>query len=490
MSREYNFDGLVGPTHHYAGLSKGNRASIKHKAQVSYPKKAALEGLTKMKLLMDRGYNQALLPPHSRPAWGCLKQLGFSGSPEQILKAAWDFSPSLLSACYSASNMWTANSATVSPSADTKDRKVHFTPANLNSHLHRSLEVEQTHKVLKKIFSDTQHFVVHSPLPSVSTFSDEGGANHSRLCAEYSQAGVELFAYGLSAFQHTAEKVGDMENMENKKFIPRQSKEAAQAISFRHGLSKNSVVIAQQKPEAVDAGVFHNDVICTADGNLIFYHEQSFLDTEATIKEIEEKLQPTPLLKIKVTETEIPLSLGVSSYLFNSQLLPLVQDSGLEGLELEATKDLELEVAKGLELEVAKDLAVQGLEAAKKKWLLVAPSECEKDPLVKSYLESLKGEWIKEVQFVSLGQSMRNGGGPACLRLRVVLTDEEAKAIHQGVILTDAMYQQLVSWVEKHYRDELIFNDLLDPSLIQESQSALDELTTILHLESIYDFQG
>jgi len=84
---------------------------------------------------------------------------------------------------------------------------------------------------------------------------------------------------------------------------------------------------------------------------------------------------------------------------------------------------------------------------------------------------------------------MRNGGGPACLRLRVVLNDEELDAMHRGVLLNDALYERLTSWVEAHYRSELSQDDLGDPMLLEEVRKALDELTGILGLGSIYDFQ-
>jgi succinylarginine dihydrolase len=84
---------------------------------------------------------------------------------------------------------------------------------------------------------------------------------------------------------------------------------------------------------------------------------------------------------------------------------------------------------------------------------------------------------------------MQNGGGPACLRLRVVLTDEALRAAHQPVFLTDALVQQLARWIERHYRETLGADELADPQLLAESRAALDELTTILKLGSLYAFQ-
>ena len=84
---------------------------------------------------------------------------------------------------------------------------------------------------------------------------------------------------------------------------------------------------------------------------------------------------------------------------------------------------------------------------------------------------------------------MRNGGGPACLRLRVVLTERELSAMHQGVLLTDQLSERLVKWVHTHYRDRLAPDDLKDPNLLRESREALNDLTGILGLGSVYSFQ-
>lgn len=439
---EYNFDGLIGPTHNYAGLSIGNIASMKHKSRTSHPRAAALEGLEKMKFLMDRGFKQAILPPHERPNLQFLKELGFTGSKEKILKSAWEFSPPLLAACYSASSMWTANSAVVSPSADTEDHKVHITPANLQSYLHRSLEVKQTSFILKKIFSNPLYFIHHPPIPSLPALADEGAANHNRLCADYGLQGLEVFVYGKSGFS----------SKENTKiFHPRQSKEASEFIILRHKLNTKKIITAQQNPQAIDAGVFHNDVICTVDQNLIFYHELAFVDTKKTLQEIEEKLHPGPLIKILVQNTDISLNESVSSYLFNSQLLPI----------------------------------------GKEEWMLLAPEECKNISVVHDYIQYLtQNSVIKEVHFIPIRQSMQNGGGPACLRLRVTLTKEEAQAVHQGVFLNQKLYEQLKDWIKKHYREKVNPQDLLDPLLIKESQNALDELSHLLQLTNIYPFQN
>ncbi|HBM48692.1 N-succinylarginine dihydrolase [Marinobacter sp. UBA3607] len=439
---EVNFDGLVGPTHNYAGLSWGNVASKSNVNAVSNPKEAALQGLAKMKKLADRGYVQAVLPPHERPHMATLRALGFTGSDRQVLDKVAQTDPAILAAVSSASAMWTANAATVSPSADTSDHRVHFTPANLSAKFHRSIEHRVTGRALKAIFTDESYFAHHPALPSVSHFGDEGAANHTRLCAGYGEPGVELFVYGQVAFNENAPAP--------VKYPARQTLEASQAIARLHGLGDGHAVFAQQNPAAIDAGVFHNDVIAVGNGNCLFYHELAFLDEQKVLSDIRARLARTELQPVRVSASEVPIEDAVASYLFNSQLL-----NTPDGM------------------------------------LLAVPGECREVTSVSRYLDSLlqQNGPITAVEVFDVKQSMRNGGGPACLRLRVVLSDEERRAINQGVVLTDALYERLTAWVNAHYRDELSQQDLADPMLLDEVRKALDELTGILGLGSIYDFQ-
>ncbi|EON93208.1 succinylarginine dihydrolase [Marinobacter lipolyticus SM19] len=439
---EANFDGLVGPTHNYAGLSWGNVASKSNVNAVSNPKEAALQGLAKMKRLADRGYVQGVLPPHERPHIPTLKALGFTGSDKAVLAAVARENPSILAAASSASAMWTANAATVSPSADTSDHRVHFTPANLSAKFHRSIEHVVTGRVLKSIFADDAWFAHHPALPSVSHFGDEGAANHTRLCSRYGEPGVELFVYGQVAFNEQAPAPA--------KYPARQSLEASQAIARLHGLKDSHVVFAQQNPAAIDAGVFHNDVIAVGNANTLFYHDMAFLEEEKVLADIRSRLTGTELQAVRVSSAEVPIEDAVQSYLFNSQLL---------------------NTADGM--------------------LLAVPGECREVSSVSRYLDDLvKGDGpITSVEVFDVKQSMRNGGGPACLRLRVALSDDELKAMHHGVLLNDALYERLTTWVEAHYREELSTEDLADPMLLDEVRKALDELTGILGLGSIYDFQ-
>jgi succinylarginine dihydrolase len=444
---EVNFDGLVGPTHNYSGLSYGNVASIGSQSAQSNPLEGVLQGLHKMKTLSELGLKQGLLPPQERPDIATLKKLGFSGSEKEILENIAKASPAILAAVSSASCMWTANAATVSPSADASDGKVHFTPANLISKFHRSIEPPTTSAGLRAIFKDPRYFAHHDPLPASPQFGDEGAANHTRLCADYGKKGVEFFVFGRHGFLTGAP--------EPRKFPARQTMEASAAIARMHGLDDSAVVYGQQNPEAIDAGVFHNDVAGVGNQNVYFYHEQALLDSKRVMDELERKVQAIcgeKLLAIEVSAKQVSIQDAVTSYLFNSQLVTLP--------------------AGGM--------------------ALILPKECEANPAVFKYVKQLQaehGKVFKEVRFLEVNQSMRNGGGPACLRLRVVLNEQELAGTHQKVFMNDQLYGELVTWAKKHYRDRLTSDDLRDVKLLTECRTALDELTTILGFGSIYPFQ-
>ncbi|MFN4055028.1 MAG: N-succinylarginine dihydrolase, partial [Alishewanella aestuarii] len=278
---EANFDGLVGPTHNYAGLSVGNVASLNNARNTSSPKQAAKQGLQKMKALHDLGMVQGVLAPQERPDIAALRRLGFTGSDNEVITQAAKQAPEVYRAVCSASSMWTANAATVSPSADTADGKVHFTPANLTNKFHRSLEPETTGRILRAMFSDQRHFAHHQHLPDNDHFGDEGAANHTRLCSDYAKAGVEIFVYGRHAF--------DSSKPAPSKYPARQTLEACQAVARLHGLSEHGTVYLQQNPAVIDQGVFHNDVIAVGNRNVLFYHQQAFLDTTQKLSEIRRK---------------------------------------------------------------------------------------------------------------------------------------------------------------------------------------------------------
>jgi succinylarginine dihydrolase len=440
-AREFNFDGLVGPSHNYAGLSFGNEASFANLKQVSNPKQAALQGLAKMRALAARGFAQALLPPHARPDFALLRRAGFRGTDAELLARAAREAPMILASAYSAAPMWTANAATVSPSTDSQDGRVHFTPANLNNKLHRAGEHEQTARTLRALFADPRHFVVHDALPSTPAFGDEGAANHTRLCREHGAAGVQMFVHGRAEFGGAPGP---------QRYPARQTLEASQAVARLHRLDARRTLHVRQNPHVIDLGVFHNDVIAVGNGNVLFYHGDAFADEVATLIALRQALAgvDTELVVLRVDAGEVSVADAVASYLFNSQLL---------------TK-------------------------ADGKMALLVPHECRENPAVAGYLDGLRGGVIDELIEFDLRQSMRNGGGPACLRLRVVLNAAEASALHPGVVMTEALYQTLVGWVGRHYRDRLEAADLADLALAREIQAALEELSRILELPGLYQF--
>lgn len=441
---EVNFDGLVGTTHNYAGLSVGNVASIKNANQISNPKQGALQGLAKMKALSELGLKQAVLPPLERPDVETLRRLGFNGNDQQIIEQAAKQAPQVYLACSSASSMWTANACTVSPSADTKDGKVHFTAANLTNKFHRSIEFPTTARILQAIFADEKYFTHHQALPSGEHFGDEGAANHTRFCESYASAGVEFFVYGKYAF--------DKSQPYPKQYPARQTFEASQAIARLHQLDPDKTVFAQQNPAVIDAGVFHNDVIAVGNQNCLFYHEKAFVNTEQVFEQIKHAYGDKPFHFIKVADDQVSVADAVSTYLFNSQLVSL--PSG--------------------------DMAI------------IAPGECEENPQVKNYLDNLINSNhtpIKQVNIFDVKQSMQNGGGPACLRQRVVLNETEINATNPNVFMNDQLYKKLTDWVNANYRDRLSEADLADPQLLVETRAALDQLTQILNLGSVYPFQ-
>lgn len=410
-----NFDGLSGPTHFFGGLSYGNVASMTHMQESSNPKKAALQGLSKMKFMMDLGAVQALLPPHERPSIVHLRECGFSGCDADVLSQAAKEAPLLLAQLSSSSSMWAANAATVTPSIDAQDGQLHLSIANLLSTFHRSVESDMTYKIFKKIFPQA---TIHPPLPKGGVFGDEGAANHIRL--GQNEESIHLFVYGSSLQSH------------RKTLFPaRQCKEASEAIIRRHKLSADRVFLVKQNPKAIEKGVFHNDVISMGHENLFLYHEMAFAEEIAPL--LLEKLPSLQIVKIK----EISLEEAVRTYLFNSQIFGKY---------------------------------------------LIAPLECQGLDL--SFLP------FEKIHYMDLGESMKNGGGPACLRLRVVMNEEERERVHPYIFLTEKLYGELVEWVERYFRDHLTWRDLADPVLLQESREALDELTKLLQLGSLYSFQA
>ncbi len=430
---EVNFDGLIGPTHNYSGLALGNLAAAKNAGGTSNPKAAALQGVAKMRAVAGLGLKQGFIPPHDRPHLSTLRALGFTGSDERMLAQAAKLAPDLLANISSASPMWTANAATVAPSIDTADNKVHFTPANLAGNFHRSIEADTTARLLAAIFPEGDVFTHHAPLPGGVHFGDEGAANHGRLCEAHDQPGVHLFVYGE----------------DGERFPARQKHRASQAIARNHQLGPGHTLFLQQSRTALDAGAFHNDVVCVANGPVLFCHEHTFENRDEAHAAIHAAAPFTEIIEAEASD--VPLADAITSYLFNSQLISL-PDSEMA---------------------------------------LVLPTETEQNPATRAFVDKVlaANNPINRALYLDVRESMRNGGGPACLRLRVLLSDDECAVVKPGFLLDEAGFTKIEAWVERHYRDRLSPADLSDPSLMRESFAALDELTSLFDLGSVYDFQ-
>ena len=437
--REANFDSIVGPTHNYAGLSPGNVASFSHRGEVSRPRDAALQGLAKMRALAGMGLLQGWLPPHPRPALSLLRGEGFEGDDLSVVRKASAEAPHLLARASSSSFMWAANAATVAPAPDTEDGRLHFAVANLQTMPHRRIEAPTTEAILRRVFPDESRMVVHSAIDG-DGLTDEGAANHTRL-ATGDGPGTHFFVYGSRSDSDLAPR----------RHVARQTLAASRAVADVLEIPESNRVFAQQHPDAIDAGVFHNDVIAVGNREVLLHHEMAFLETDRTLAELDRHLDGR-LISIQVPGDRVSLEDAVRSYLFNSQLVTMPDES----------------------------------------MALVCPSECRDSAAVSSYLDDLLADDsnpIDAVHVFDLRQSMHNGGGPACLRLRVGLRPGDVEAVHPACLYTESRYERLVDWVGRWYPEELVAADLADPALLASTRDALDELTGILELPGLYDFQ-
>ncbi len=413
--REINFDGIVGPSHNYAGLSLGNIASARNAGAVSNPRRAALQGVGKMRRMLELGLPQGFLLPHDRPCVSWLRQLGFAGTDDAVCAAAWSSEPALLTNVLSASPMWTANAATVSPSPDTRDGRCHLTVANLSTMLHRSLEAEQTARQLRLAFRDAGHFAVHDALPA--KLGDEGAANVMRLAGRHGDPGIEIFVYGLDR---------------SGPYPARQSRLAGEAIARRHGLSEMGQLHVQQSRAAIEAGAFHNDVVAVANEHVLFAHELAFEDREAVHAAIRARLPGVEI--IEAPARHVPLADAITSYLFNSQLVT-VPDGGMA---------------------------------------LIVPAECRENATVWAWLgDAVVGRTaIDRIEVVEVRDSMRNGGGPACLRLRVPVNDRALSGIDPRFLASDAVCDTLERVIERHWPEAIAVDELGDASLWHACRAA------------------
>ena len=417
---EINFDGIVGPSHNYAGLSVGNIASARHQGNTSYPREAALQGLAKMRGNLARFSHQGFLLPLPRPNTGLLAALGATGK---------DVDPALIAASFSASSMWTANAATVSPAPDTADAKCHLTPANLVTMLHRGQEWPDTKAQLDIAFADPAYFAVHDAVPP--SYGDEGAANHMRLCNGHGAAGVEVFVYG---------KAGG-------KFPARQHEQASRAVARLHGLDPERCVFVEQNPVAISAGAFHNDVVAVANESVLFAHELAFADRQGAYDAMSAAF---PALQVvEVPDSAVTLDEAIRTYLFNAQLVSRPNGGPNTG----------------------------GMA-------LIVPEECRESASVWQWCEQMiagNGP-IREVIPVDVRQSMANGGGPACLRLRVVC---DPQTVDPRFLLDEKKADRMEAIIAATWPEQIDPTDLGDPTLTQAIIAARQKLLTALDLEEL-----
>lgn len=414
MLREINFDGIVGPSHNYAGLSLGNIASASHKGDASFPRAAALQGLAKMRANMALGLAQGFLLPLPRPNDTLLRNLAVGPETDRAL----------LAAAWSASSMWTANAATVSPAPDTADGRCHLTPANLVTMLHRGQEWRDTQAQLRLAFADEKHFAVHDAVPP--SFGDEGAANHMRMCASHDAPGVEVFVYGRPG----------------GRFPARQHEQASRAVARLHGLDAARTVFIEQNPDAIEAGAFHNDVVSVANGSVLFAHARAFADQQGAYEAIRAAF---PALEVvEVPEQSVSLEEAIRTYLFNAQLLTL--PSG--------------------------------------EMALVVPSECQESVSVWRWCQQMLASNgpIRHVIPVDVKQSMANGGGPACLRLRVVA---DPTMVDPRFLLDEGKAKLIEAVIAEHWPETIAPAHLGDPGLADRVRAARRALLDAIDLAEI-----
>ncbi len=412
---EINFDGIVGPTHNYSGLSLGNLAATRNAGAVSRPRAAALQGIAKMRSNLALGLTQGILLPHRRPAGAWLAALGATAETADRL---------LLANALSASPMWAANAATVSPAPDTADGRCHLSVANLMTMPHRSHEWPATLAQLRIAFADTRHFTTHGPVPP--PFGDEGAANHMRLAATHDAPGVEIFVYGTAGGP----------------FPARQSRQASEAIARRHGLDPARTLFVAQSEAAIAAGAFHNDVVAVADGAVLFAHEQAFADRDGFHADLR-RLMPEVEI-VEVPADQVSLADAIRSYLFNAQLATL-----------------------------------PGGESA-----LILPSDARDVPAVRAWLDAMiagNGP-IRRLDYVDVRESMANGGGPACLRLRVVA---DPATIDPRFLVDAAKLDRIAGIVAAHWPETIDPAAIADPALWREAEAAREALFAALDIPLI-----
>jgi succinylarginine dihydrolase len=304
---------------------------------------------------------------------------------------------------------------------DSADGRCHLICANLASMLHRAMEAADTYATLKTVFRDEADVVVHPPTAYCAHFGDEGAANHMRIAPGHGEPGVNVFVHG-------ARRKG--------RFPERQSLRASQAAARLAGVE--APVFALQSSQAVQAGAFHNDVVAVANEQVLLAHSDAFADPDALVDALEARVPNFQYLEV----SGVGLDAAVSSYLFNSQLVTRA-DGGMT---------------------------------------LVAPAEARMNDQIWSEVERILSgnNPIDEVAIVDLRESMRNGGGPACLRLRAPLSPAALSRIDRRFLLTEPRLDVLCRLVEETWPITIAPEDLAEPWVWDEAREAHAALGRLL----------
>jgi succinylarginine dihydrolase len=416
MLTEINFDGIIGPSHNYAGLSPGNIASANNAGAVSSPRAAALQGVEKMRANLRLGLPQGFFMPLDRPNMAWLYGLAADMQSAE---------PHIRAAAFSASAMWAANAATVSPAPDCLDGRCHLSAANLLTMAHRSHEWTGTAAQLRVAFADANQFAVHDAV--TPPYGDEGAANHMRMCVSHDQPGIEIFVYG---------KTGGP-------FPARQHIESSKAIARAHQLDPAKTIFIQQSERAIAGGAFHNDVVAVANEQVLFTHEAAFENPDAAYAEIRAAMPSAEI--IIVPENRVSLSDAVQSYLFNAQLVTLPNAQGMA---------------------------------------LILPMEAQENGNVWGWLqEMIAGNGpIRKLVPVNVRESMANGGGPACLRLRVVA---DPATIDPRFIADETKLDVIAEVIAQYWPEHIAPDELDSPALVQTVQSARAALLKVCGLTEL-----
>ncbi|MEO0700214.1 MAG: N-succinylarginine dihydrolase, partial [Pseudomonadota bacterium] len=304
------------------------------------------------------------------------------------------------------------------------DGTCHLTPANLVTMLHRAQEWPDTLAQLAIAFGNQDHFTLHSAVPP--TFGDEGAANHMRLCESHGAAGVEVFVYGRPGGQ----------------FPARQHEQASRLVARGHGLDPERCVFIEQNPAAIEAGAFHNDVVSVANERVLFTHAEAFADQQGAYDAIRAAFPALDV--VEVPSSAVSLEEAIRTYLFNAQLI--------------TTPDGTMS--------------------------LIVPEECRESSAVWSYCEAMMASNgpIRDVIPVDVRQSMANGGGPACLRLRVVC---DPATVDPRFRLNEAKADQLESVIAANWPEQIDPADLGSDTLAKSVVAARYALLSALGLQEL-----